>query len=365
MKKFIILIILISWINSAFGQYNQEHLSIISDGVQSNYVYKNLALYPIHASRTFQKKHADLGDYVNLKEAIEDKKVVITEQEQLYELVKDTHVEINSEENAFAISEEWAENEKKSIFDNNILHPQVRNLAEDGTAVSSLYIVNTSKDTIYLMAGEVIKGGKQDRIVAKDMLVPPKSEAINLPVFCIEKGRWQYENSVYAQFDHYFSMGSMELRKAVQLKRSQEDVWQVVDKIHMNNKVRSATKNYTALENSDEYKRLKANYIDYFTSVFEDNKEIVGVLVVTGDRVVGCDMFVNSKLFHKQFNDLLQGYATEAITAGTQPSIGVAVVEKYFNNIFSPDDENLEMIVADNKASVFKVGSQQLHIATY
>ena len=43
------------------------------------------------------------------------------------------------------------------------------------------------------MAGEVVKGGKQDRVIAQDVVLAP-GETIDLNAFCVEKNRWVTKN---------------------------------------------------------------------------------------------------------------------------------------------------------------------------
>jgi len=59
-----------------------------------------------------------------------------------------------------------------------------------GPAVNQLVLVNRSKRPLVLLAGELVSGGKQDRIIAKDRIVAPGAEPLPLDVFCVEHGRW-------------------------------------------------------------------------------------------------------------------------------------------------------------------------------
>jgi ARG and Rhodanese-Phosphatase-superfamily-associated Protein domain len=56
--------------------------------------------------------------------------------------------------------------------------------------VNRLVLVNNSKRPLLLLAGEIVTGGKQDRVIAKDRLIAPESDPIDLDVFCVERGRW-------------------------------------------------------------------------------------------------------------------------------------------------------------------------------
>src|SRR3974377_2459868 len=59
-----------------------------------------------------------------------------------------------------------------------------------GPEVTRLVLVNSSDRPLFLLAGEVVTGGKQDRVIGVDRIVPPKSEPVDLSVFCVEPGRW-------------------------------------------------------------------------------------------------------------------------------------------------------------------------------
>src|SRR5204863_6795265 len=65
-----------------------------------------------------------------------------------------------------------------------------RPVTHDGAQVNQLVLVNNSKKPLLLLAGEIVTGGKQDRIIGKDRLVPAESDPIDLSVFCVEPGRW-------------------------------------------------------------------------------------------------------------------------------------------------------------------------------
>src|SRR5271156_5200820 len=60
----------------------------------------------------------------------------------------------------------------------------------DSAEVNRLVLVNNSKRPLLLLAGEIVAGGKQDRVIGMDRIVPPESDPIDLNVFCVEPGRW-------------------------------------------------------------------------------------------------------------------------------------------------------------------------------
>src|SRR5271169_1713855 len=92
-----------------------------------------------------------------------------------------------------------------------------------GAEVNRLVLVNNSDRPLLLLAGEVVTGGKQDRVIGVDRIVPPKSDPIDLSVFCVEPGRW------VASSEHFGSMKSQMAQPSVRMpamaERDQQSVW--------------------------------------------------------------------------------------------------------------------------------------------
>src|SRR5439155_26998487 len=59
-----------------------------------------------------------------------------------------------------------------------------------GASVNQLVLINRSKRPLLLLAGELVSGGKQDRVMGKDRIVPAGAPLLPLEVFCVEHGRW-------------------------------------------------------------------------------------------------------------------------------------------------------------------------------
>src|SRR6476469_7492711 len=95
-----------------------------------------------------------------------------------------------------------------------------------GAEVNRLVLVNNSTHPLILLAGEVVTGGKQDRVVGKDRIVPAESDPVDLSVFCVEHGRW-IETST--KFDTH---ASVMLQPSVRMKamadQDQQKVWDEV-----------------------------------------------------------------------------------------------------------------------------------------
>ena len=62
-------------------------------------------------------------------------------------------------------------------------------------SVNSLEIENLGDNPIFVQAGDVVKGGRQDRTLTVSLLLPPKSGRIPIASFCVEHGRWSARNA--------------------------------------------------------------------------------------------------------------------------------------------------------------------------
>lgn len=56
--------------------------------------------------------------------------------------------------------------------------------------VSQLVVENKGKEEVFVHAGDIVKGGRQDRVVTATFVIPAQSKKIEIPVYCVEAGRW-------------------------------------------------------------------------------------------------------------------------------------------------------------------------------
>ncbi|MEO8150834.1 MAG: DUF6569 family protein [Bacteroidia bacterium] len=314
-----LLMLLVS--SSAIAQYNTKNLALEKQQNIAACSYKNLALYPVHASQTFVAIHKNVGNYVPLKKAIEGKKLKITE-------------------------------------------------VESGGTVNKMYALNVSRDTVIILGGEIVKGGKQDRMVAQDILIPPGNKKIDLSVFCVEQHRWTAgdrrgsgSDIKPAQFENSYKMSGTEVRKAALVNKNQSDVWDKVSETTSKNKTVSTTGTYTVMDSNADFKKSMDEYTAYFKKQFTPGTDIIGFIAVSGDKILGCDLFANNNMFIQQLDNLINSYATEAITSGKQPSVSYAKVAAYYNDLLG--NESLQDGKIKEKGTQLKNKQTKLHMAVY
>ena len=97
-----------------------------------------------------------------------------------------------------------------------------------GGATNQLVLINNSDRPLLLLAGEIVTGGHQDRVIGADRLVLPNSDPIDLSVFCVEPGRSVGPST---QFNSMKSqMAQPSVRVPAMAEKDQHQVWnQVAD----------------------------------------------------------------------------------------------------------------------------------------
>ena len=112
----------------------------------------NLTVFPVVAAKSYPT-----GEFLTLDEGLRSGDVVVTEAGNVQGLIR--------------------------------RHPTPA-VRSEGAQVNRLVLVNNSKRPLLLLAGEIVTGGKQDRVIGKDRIVPAESDPVDLSVFCVEPGRW-------------------------------------------------------------------------------------------------------------------------------------------------------------------------------
>lgn len=202
-----------------------------------------------------------------------------------------------------------------------------------------LTVQNKSRDTIFMMSGDVVTGGNQDRVIAQDQVVAPHTVK-NVDVFCVEQGRWQFtdstatpnEKAIYA-FRGYYNVASPQVRQAVHRTNSQGEVWAAVARVTEANGATSKTSTYAALETAADSKAKRDAYLRQLSQPLAEIPNVVGIVAVSGDRVLGVDVFGHPDLFLREYPALLHGFAAEAATGGSQPNLSEQEVQRVFGQV--------------------------------
>jgi hypothetical protein len=186
--------------------------------------------------------------------------------------------------------------------------------------VNSLTFVNKADHPVFVMAGEVIIGGKQDRIIGKNTVIPANTTQ-EVPVFCVEHGRWDGKTK---QFATAKALAHGRLRGQANYA-AQQDVW---NEIAAKNKVRktesaSGTYRHVAQQQSDGTLSAMEKQVNAALAKIPaaDRARMVGYAVALNGAVATVDVFGSPALFQKLETKLVRSYLTEAVDITTQKDI--------------------------------------------
>ena len=218
----------------------------------------------------------------------------------------------------------------------------------DRAEVNRLVLVNNSSRPLLLLAGEVVSGGKQDRVIAKDRIIPAESDPVDLGVFCVEPGRWVAESDRFGASEAMYggakggpSSARMSTPMALMVQpsvrakamgdKNQQEVWDAVtaQKQEMMVEVQASapsvrtemaqTSSYAKLNENQEVKKrvdamakpLEQNYQSLIRQLRDRNA--VGVVVAVNGRIIWADIFASTDLLAKYWPKLVRSYASEAV----------------------------------------------------
>ncbi len=190
--------------------------------------------------------------------------------------------------------------------------------------VNQLTITNSSNFNIFIMSGDIVKGGKQDRVIQYNYIVPPGIKRMPVSSFCVESGRWQKrgdENS-----DRFSSsremIASKDLKMSVKKDKSQSRVWSKVAEMQSDLEKNLGTPVKGGSESSlqltlehGKVREAQQEYAKALAKIMKDKNDVIGYSCVINGTINGAEVFASSVLFRKLWPKLLKSSIVEAVAA--------------------------------------------------
>jgi len=282
---------------------------------------ENLTVFPIVTNGVH-----DTSNFLTLDEGLRSGAVVVTEQGGSPGMVRPRP----------------PRNGPTGIWEDHPIPPT--RLPRQGAQVNRLVLTNNSDRPLILLAGEIVTGGKQDRVVGKDRIVPAKSEPVDLGVFCVEPHRWVETSARFGGLG--FAIAQPSVRLAAMAKKNQQNVWDQVARSKMSVADAVPAPAAQALAETSSYAKTMESgavqeRVDKVAAPIERSYETlmnelrsqkaVGAVVAVNGQIVWADLFASPSLLEKYWPKLVRSYATEAVSAwpgrikwGSAPSVGEA-----------------------------------------
>lgn len=231
-----------------------------------------------------------------------------------------------------------------------------------GDQVNTLVLVNNSNQPLLLLAGEIVTGGKQDRVIAKDRIVPVGGDPIDLSVFCIEPGRWTESSATFGGAAKG-SVGSFmvqpTVREQAMVSKNQQLVW---DSVHgavaqMHGAAAPSASNggpepagpssYPRSMNTTSYAKamqdsaVSAKVDEAAAPLMKSREQVlsqlrqehaIGVVVAVRGEIVWADLFADTELLSRYWTKLVRSYAAESLSEGEiHPAPSVADAQHFLD----------------------------------
>jgi hypothetical protein len=191
--------------------------------------------------------------------------------------------------------------------------------------VDQLEIENlSSSDEIYVQAGDIVKGGKQDRVLTVDLIVPANSGRLPISSFCVEQGRWTARgNESTSEFNSAEEMVvSKDMKLAAKHTNSQTQVWSEVatsqgklSAAANTNVASSASRSSLPLTLDNEFVRDSADdYIRALRSIVDGKPDVIGFVFAINGEINSGDTYAMHGLFEKMWPRLLKAAGIEAVS---------------------------------------------------
>jgi hypothetical protein len=249
-------------------------------------------------------------------------------------------------------------------------------------SVSELQIENTGDEPVFIQFGDIVKGGRQDRVLTTSFLIPPKSGKVAIGAYCVEQGRWskrgledvtRFSASNALIFSREAKVAiarapiAAEARRAAPLTdidrpiatsrrteveqrnhpqrqsaqhggtSGQSEVWRSVSAVQglLSDKLAApvaSEKSKTSLQLTLENERLKSAQQGFIAALEPkglDGDDVVGVVLAVNGKIASADIYPSNGLFRKMWPKLIRAAATDAFAhraegAPSTPSVAQA-----------------------------------------
>jgi hypothetical protein len=190
--------------------------------------------------------------------------------------------------------------------------------------VNELSVENISKSfDVFIQSGDIVKGGKQDRVLAVSIIIPARSGRIKIDAFCVESGRWQKRGN---EDSNQFSSSndrivSKELKLAANGTRSQQQVWEKVSEAQKKLErtvgapvvsAQSASSLQLSLENG-KVAATADEYVTKLSSLITGKPDVIGYAFAINGEINSADIYVSNALFKKLWTRMLKAASVEAV----------------------------------------------------
>ncbi|MEO8707187.1 MAG: DUF6569 family protein, partial [Kofleriaceae bacterium] len=182
---------------------------------------------------------------------------------------------------------------------------------KEDESVNNLTLTNKAAKPLFMLAGEVIIGGKQDRIIGQNTIIAANA-TLEVPVFCVEHGRWDESSRTFTTGK---ALAHGRLRAQANFE-NQSEVWREVNEKNQKRKTTSSTDTYRGVATQQAAGGLgNEKAVNTALAKLEPRarERMIGYVVSLNGKIATIDVFDSPRLFKKLEGKLVRSYLTEAV----------------------------------------------------
>jgi hypothetical protein len=228
---------------------------------------------------------------------------------------------------------------------------------EQGADINWLEVTNDSKQTVIVNSGELIGGGKQDRMVGETKILQPgKTDYIN--VFCIEKGRWDDKPKPFT----YAGLSGMDLRKVMDKTGRQHEVWKEIDRQFKKENKTDEAQPYLKLYGIE--KITDSSYANYFAQkLVASDSSFAGFIAITGDEIINCELFSSADLTNSSYPFMIASLIETVGFNGSKPEVLREHVKYFMDQLLL--NEFTQKVFVEKYGRIHLYQGKVIHLIAY
>ncbi len=192
----------------------------------------------------------------------------------------------------------------------------------EGGSVPHLRVTNTTNEPQLILEGDILEGGRQDRMAGETVLVMP-GESIVIPVNCVEAGRWNSGRGHHSTgLKSAYSVREARRRSIKSDSgNGQGEVWNRIAQIEEQLNEFSPTSNFKerAALRQEKVRRIKSseNSVEFDSMMAAESREIQtspallsplegqrGAVIAIGGEIVAIEVFGSAQAFAERWEGI-------------------------------------------------------------
>jgi hypothetical protein len=207
----------------------------------------------------------------------------------------------------------------------------------DRGEVPVLKVENEGGQPVVILEGEELVGGKQNRVVNTTVIVMPGS-SFEIPVSCMEAGRWAYRRREFDSGEALFRARSRAIQKESVIACMREEGGFRSDQRAIWNEVSQSLGEMGASSSTSDFRAGRERMslrIEEFVDGFRATERQVGGVFISSAGVLGMELLGTPDLFKRASGKIVRSFAFEVLSEENIKDIRSDETESWWKKVLN------------------------------